>query len=384
MKPSRGDSVRSIDDTSWEALGKGYVYPDENLSPAINQAITLISGAIAALRPTLMHIDPTGKRRLVDVSHPVWMLLKKPCSWLSWSEFVSEIIRDTLLHGNSYVVIKDDQLIPVDHSGVQCRTGSTQLVYHVTYNFPKQTSETVSADKILHYRSSALDSFRACGVPPLDRTNSLRELAMEMSKAVISGYKQGVYPSLLVQMDDQKLSDEDTARLYQQTKNRFKDSFGKPMIVGSKITVSDVKPASNRQAQMVESRSYLVSEVARVFNISETLLNRLDNATLANVREYTKQFHTFTLKPHIARFEQTFTNGLLEDDIHLVLDQREFTEGDTLERRKSVLELRKAKIITAKEAREMLDLSSDDEEGIEALETEVIENERPNTVDETD
>ena len=367
-KPTTDASnIRQLSDDSWSALGKGYVYPDENLAPAINQAVTLISGAISALRPMLMHVDSAGKRRLVDEGHPVWQLLKRPCGWLSWSSWVNEIIRDTLLHGNSYVVIKNNELLPVQYSGVRCNTGSSQLVYYVTYNFPnKNETETVPADRMLHFKGNALDNFRACGIAPLDRTPSIRELADAMSNAVVTGYRQGVYPSLMVQIQDANLDEEDTDRLCRSLQDRFRNSFGKPLVVGQKVDVKDVKPTSNRQAQMVESRSYLVSEIARIFNIqSEVLLNKLDNATLANVKEYRQMFHTFTLKPHISRFEQTFTNGLLENDIHLVLDQKEFVEGDVLERRKSVIELVAAGIIDRNEAREMLDLSADNEQDLE-------------------
>ena len=349
--------IRSIDDASWQALGKGIVGRDENLAPAINQAVTLISGSIASLRPMLMEVDDTGKRKLVDKGHPVWRLLRKPCDWLTWSEFVSEIIRDILLYGNSYVVVKDNQLIPVEPSGVQCRTGQTQLVYHVTYQFPRHMTETVSAEMMLHFKSGALDTFRVCGIAPLDRTPSIRELADAMQTAVITGYKQGVYPSLVVQIMDEKLSDEDAERLHDRLQRRFSavNGFQKPLVIGQKFSVTDAKPASNKESQMLEGRRYLVSEVARVFNISETLLNKLDNATLANVREYSKQLHTYCLKPHITRFQQTF-NQLLEDGIELILDQREFTEGDTLERRQSILDLYKNKLITDMEARELLDL----------------------------
>ena len=303
-----------------------------------------------------MQVDASGKRIPVT-SHPVLKLLKSPCSWLTWAEFVSTIMRDVLLTGNSYVVNKDDQLIPVAPSGVQCRQGSRQLVYTVTYQFPKYEVENVPQDRILHFRSGALKTDRACATAPLNRTPSLRVLADAMSNAVITGYQQGVYPSLVIQYEDQNLNDDDHKQLQARLRRDFSASnnFQKPMITSKKVSVADVKPASNRQSQMIESRAYLVSEVARVFNISETLLNKLDNATLANVREYSKQLHTYCLKPHIVRFQQTF-NRLLEDGVELVLDQREFTEGDTLERRKSIVELYTNGLITDVDARELLDL----------------------------
>ena len=353
---TRGFSVRSLDDASWEALGRDVLNNDENIS-AVNNAVTLIADSIASLRPQLMRVESGGKRVLI-ADHPVQKILKRPCSWLNWSEFTSFVMRSVLLYGNAYAVIEGQELIPLNGRSVSCYLGGSNIVYEASYPFGKQ-SQRLTSDQIIHFKTGALDNFGVCGLSPLDRSPSVRELASTMQEAVLMGFEQGVYPSLVLQIDDLQLSDDESERLQSRLSAKFnaKRAFQKPLVLGQKVTAKDVKPNSNREAQLIEARKFLVSEVARVFNINETLLSSLDKATLSNVREYMVMLHTHTLKPHIVRFQQAFSNALLEDDVELVLDQSEYTDGDINTRRESISKLVKEQVLTAEEAKQLLGLS---------------------------
>ena len=178
---AKGYSVRELDDASWNALGRDVLATDENIS-AVNNAITLIADSIASLRPQLMRVDANGRRTVIDRGdHPIWETLKRPCGWLNWSEFVSFIMRSVLLYGNAYAVISGRELIPINGRSVSCYTGDRSIVYEVAYPFGKQ-SQRLSGDQIIHFRTGALDNFGVCGVAPLDRSPSVRELAKTLCK----------------------------------------------------------------------------------------------------------------------------------------------------------------------------------------------------------
>ena len=62
-----------------------------------------------------------------------------------------------------------------------------------------------------------------------------------------------------------------------------------------------------------------------------------------------------SIQSHIVRFQETFTNALLEDGVQLVLDTQQLTHGDILDRQKQIIQMFKAGIfgeVTDDEARQ--------------------------------
>ena len=351
--------TRQISDESWLALGKDYLTNDTDLNPVIAQSVAAIRDTISMLPPRLMHVSPTGAKKLVDENHPAWMYLRRPCRWLSWSHWIGTIVQDCLLKGDGYAVIQNDQLIPVHD--VSCLTGLNELVYDVVFaNFPDSDRQVkrYSMDYILHFRSGDLDTFKVCSRSPLQATPSLKKLAASMMSALQAGYDLGMFPSVWLQLQDQNLPPEEKERIYQDLMERHAASknYQRPMVTGQNIEIQDIKPNSNKESQMVEGRRELAYDCARAFNIPATQTNSLEFATLANAEAYNRQFHTQTIRPWVVRIESTFSDTLLEDDIRLVLGTEELTHGNVLQRRESVIGLLEAKIINEQQAKEMLDL----------------------------
>ena len=354
-KPKKNYTFRSLDDKSWEALGRGLLNNDENISAVCN-AVTLIADSIASLKPMLMRVDSLGKKTIIDrYDHPVWELLKKPCSYMDWSTFVSFILRSVLLYGNAYAVIREQELIPLSGRSVSVYVGERQLVYEASFPFGRQ-SQRLGSDEIIHFTSGARTEDGIMGIAPLDRCPSVRELATVMRDSVLIGFEQGVFPSLVFKVEDDDLEEEEIERLTAKLtqKCNAKDAFQRPLVISKNITTTDTKPTSNRDAQLIESRKMMVSEIARVYNLNESVLSQNEHATLANVREFAYLLHAHTLKPHIVRFQQAFSNALLEDNVELMLDQTEYTDGDINARRASVAQLTSEPILSADEAKQLL------------------------------
>ena len=326
------------------------------------QAVTAIADTVSALPPKIVEIAPNGQQRVVN--HPVSKYLKRPCSWLGWSSWVSTLMHDVLLRGNAYAVIEGDQLIPV--SQVTVLQGRTELVYDVTFNFPYQkTKSRISSDNILHFRNSYLDGFKTQALPNLSLVPSLKLMAQSLSGALVQSLKQGIYPSAVAQFNSDDLEPEDAERIQAELEAKFRaeTAYQRPIVVGKDIDIKAVNPTSAKDAMLNEARSAMIRDVSNAFNIPQTNLNLLEHSTLANVQEYNKQFYQNCLRPHIVRFQEVFSNALLEDKYQLILDTQSLTHGDILDRRKSVIEMFKAGILgdvatqeAQQTARELLDL----------------------------
>ena len=342
----------NTEDVSWRFLeAEGAVSAEA--CPAISMGLTLIADSIASLPPKLMQVMPDGRKEpLMD--HPVLPLLNNPNGWQTWANLVSWILRQVLLTGNGFVVFKDNQLIPVPSVNVSVRYYSTRLYYDIAYQYPYWSSETLPPDNVLHFKSGDTRESGVMGISPLQKSPIIMQLCQNQLQMALKATQVGVYPSAVIRIDDTNITDDEQERLYQQISQRYsaEKAFQKPLVISSKTDFTPVNVMSAREAQLVESRDQLVSEVARLLAIPESHLNRMQYSTLANFKESSRILLRYTLHPHIVRFQQTFSNSLLEPDVKLMLDQSEFVESKA-ERYSNLAVLVKHGIITAEQAKQI-------------------------------
>lgn len=112
-----------------------------------------------------------------------------------------------------------------------------------------------------------------------------------------------------------------------------------------------------KDAQMIETRLFNVSEIARFFNISPVLLQDLSKSSYSTVEAANLQFLTQTLLPYISIIEAEFNRKLVgEENIFIDLDEREFLRTDSQSTANYLKTLKEAGIITTNECREQLGL----------------------------
>lgn len=112
-----------------------------------------------------------------------------------------------------------------------------------------------------------------------------------------------------------------------------------------------------KDAQMIETRLFNVSEIARFFNISPVLLQDLSKSSYSTVEAANLQFLTQTLLPYISIIESEFNRKLVgEENIFIDLDEREFLRTDSQSTANYLSTLKNNGIITTNECREMLGL----------------------------
>ena len=64
-------------------------------------------------------------------------------------------------------------------------------------------------------------------------------------------------------------------------------------------------------AQFLETRTFQVREIARIFRISPHLLQDLERATFSNIEQLSIEFITYTMKPWMRRWEQAIMRDLI-------------------------------------------------------------------------
>ena len=70
---------------------------------------------------------------------------------------------------------------------------------------------------------------------------------------------------------------------------------------------------TNQDAEWLQSRTFTISDIARIYNISPIFLTRLFNSSYANFSEASRAFLSQTLRPWLTNFEQQLKDALMID-----------------------------------------------------------------------
>ena len=85
------------------------------------------------------------------------------------------------------------------------------------------------------------------------------------------------------------------------------------------------------KAQMIETRQYNITEIARYFNISPVLLADLSHSSYSTLEAVQLDFLTHTLQPYISMIESEFNRKLLslsETNLYIDLDETYLLKSD--------------------------------------------------------
>ena len=151
------------------------------------------------------------------------------------------------------------------------------------------------------------------GITPMTVLRESLGIGIAADRTAAGFYGNGANPGSIL-TTDQKLEPEDADRL----KARWKARFGGPSNVGdiaildSGATWSAVS-VPPEDAQLLESRQFSVTEIARILGIPPHLLADLDKSTSwgTGIESQMTQFVTFTLLPWLRVIEQRATRDLL-------------------------------------------------------------------------
>ena len=88
---------------------------------------------------------------------------------------------------------------------------------------------------------------------------------------------------------------------------------GRVAILEEGVTFKPIS-MSPQDSQLLETRQYQLTEIARIFRIPPHMLQDLSRATFSNIEEQSLEFVKYTLNPWIIRWEQGMTKALLNAD----------------------------------------------------------------------
>lgn len=298
--------------------------------------IRLISENIASLPKSVKKEDARGSTVLVK-AHAINKLLHKPNKYTNGMTFWMVIITWLKGWGNSYAVIKRDRTgRPVELHQVHPNCMEVSFVngekrYKVTMADPdfQFLDGIYSDDDILHFMELSYDGI--IGV------NTIIENALAIGKSLAQEkfggefYRKGGNIKAVLETDGSL--DDDMYGSFLAHFNQAQN-FETPLLeYGIKYKQLSVNPVA---AQLVQSETMSIQDIARVLNVPPHMIAELSHATFSNIEHQTIQFVVYSLRPVIKKIEAELESKLLfeseQEDMGIKFSLEGLLRGDTTAR----------------------------------------------------
>ena len=340
-------------DPSWDQLkarGWGNASPRaaEGIS-AIFACVDVISSALSSLPVQLF-----GRDRKVVTDHPAQRFFDEgPNPWQTWPDFVSWLIAEALLFGNGVGIVLDGDIWPSRWAATGTQTlpgGVVRYDYQIGDGNYNRHGSALS-HSVLHLRDRSDDGI--VGRSRLSRCAATIGLAHDTLDAAVATWRNGALPSGAIKLPG-RVPPEERARLRSQIETQFAGATNRSRILlldgGSEWEAlsSDLK-----DSEALETRRFMVAEIARVFQVPPPMLQAYENNTFTNSQEATRWFARFTLGSWARRLEAEFNRRLLRDGVTMALDMSAFTRADHKDRWDAYKVALETKVLTAEDVRRL-------------------------------
>lgn len=320
---------------------------------AVYSAVELISNSIALLPIQVKYKDEKGDPQ-VNKEHSLNMAFND--NTMSKYMLIKMMVSDMLLYGNGYALIERAAGLVVGLRYLESNDVQVQWDKHknkLYYTCGIIPGRVIQPEDILHIYKNSHDGYSGIGV--LKYAARTIDLANYTENSSLDYFAKGLNATGIIHAKQpmNKIQAEQALRSVEGNVNADKAYYKfLPFDIDFQPLTQNAK-----DAQMIETRLFNVSEIARFFNISPVLLQDLSKSSYSSIEAANLQFLTQTLLPYIAIIETEFNRKLVgEEKIFIDLDEREFLRTDSQSTANYLKTLKESGIITTNECREQLGL----------------------------
>lgn len=287
---------------------------------AVFCAVRIIAESVASLPLFVYRRRADGKGKDKQPTNPLHRLLHdQPNPWQTSFEWLEMMTGHVCLRGNAYAEILYDgrggirMLIPrhpdrirvydITNAGI----GDQALVYE--YQPMTGPSRFLFADEVVHIKGMSDDGL--VGLSPIEEFREALGISIATEQYAGRFFANYGNPGGVL-THPSKLSKDAQARLREQweTKHTGIENAHKVAVLeeGLTWTAIGVKP---QDSQLLESRKFSVTEIARIFRVPPHMLADLERATFSNIEQQSIEFVVHTLRPWLVRWEKRLAMVLL-------------------------------------------------------------------------
>ena len=330
------------------AAGSGYRFPFGQSSAgkpvnertamqmtAVYAAVRILAEGVASLPLQVYRRGENGDRSKAEDLNLFYLLHDKPNPEMTSFIFREALMCHLLLFGNAYAqVLRNGRgevaalypLLPNKMSVERDEKG--QLFYRYIRNDsepPTMEGNTVilMPGDVLHIPGLGFDGL--VGYSPISMTKNAIGLALAAEEYGSRFFANGAAPAGVLEHPGVI---RDVSKLRESWNETFGGSrnAGKVAILEEGLHFNPIS-MSPQDSQLLETRQYQLTEIARIFRIPPHMLGDLSKATFSNIEEQSLEFVKYTLTPWICRWESSLTDALLSREEQRKYEIRFNVEG---------------------------------------------------------
>lgn len=331
---------------------------------AVQAAVRVIAENVGMLPfPLYKRIEKDGqefKEKARD--HVLWRLLNvAPNGFQSAQEFREYMVGQMLLYRNAYAFKNKingavRELVPIHANRVSFKQNANlEIVYSVTME-NGQKRDFPQAD-IFHLRDMSAE-----GLSGRSRVQECRDVIGLAKAAENYGgefFKNDRTPSGILSSKE-NLNKEQIDKIRQSWNGSEGGKRGGVKVVDNAFEWTSIGTTA-QDAQMIETRKFQVTEVARIFRIPPHKIADNERATFNNIEAQELDFQINSMMPWYRRFELGVDVQLLSDNeraTHFAkIDNRAMLRGDSKARGEFYQKMKVSKILTTNEIRDLEDMN---------------------------
>lgn len=311
---SRNCGCDTSNNISASLLFGGYTKKNAIGLSAFFAATNLISNSIA-LMPVSENQYADNKKTVVDNSTITPLFYNM---FLTKFNVFKKIVEDIILYGNGYLYINRDQsnhpksLVYLRPSQVSIQYNElAQDLYYLVTSSNKVTKKKILDKDMCHFVMHSNDgvngiSIKSYATRTIDLANSTEQSAKEFFDSGCS--IKGILKTKSPITSDKQRND---IRSNWQAIHGGDNSAGIAIMSGIEDFVAVSSDAD--KSQMIETRQFNVTEIARWFNINPILLGDLSHTSYSDIEQANIEFVQHTLLPWIECFQNELTRKLISN-----------------------------------------------------------------------
>ena len=301
-------------------------YSAMNIS-AVYRAVEIISDSVATLPIRVK--EKNGNHFNILENHPINYIFDNEI--MTKYTFIKLLIQSVLLRGNGFAYInRSSDGTPIEL--IFLESDSVNISYNKEKNELYYTCTRLGKRKIepcnmIHLLKNSYDGVN--GVSQIRFATRTIQIANNTENSANQFFNNGCNLSGILTVQGQ-LSDKQRNDI-RNTWNQTYNNGGRGLAVLQGNMAYQAIQLSAADSQMLESRLYNVTDIARFFGLSPVLLGDLTHSSYSTIEATQNQFLLHTLNPYIVMVEEEFNRKLLkpsESNLFIDLDETALLKTD--------------------------------------------------------
>lgn len=321
-------------------------------------AVSLTSDTVSTL-PVDAYIRVDGERRPFrrNGGKPSW--IDQPDVDTTKQAHYGALITSLLVYGNSYTRVYRDRagevvnLVVLDPNTVEVKRSSLgRKVFHV-----QGEKKPLTAEEIIHIIDLAVPG-SLIGLSRITKLKDALGIGIALQDFAARYFAQGLSADVVLLAPT--ATPEQAKNLVDGFNNRhsgLKKSHKAGILTGAGV---DVKQLTNdpEKSQVLESRRFVVEEIARAFNIPPHLLGIPGSNTYASVEQNNLQWISHGLRPITEKIEWAYSRLISTEQAFIKFNMNALLRGDLQSRATSYSVMTQAGIMSVNDVRTLEDMSA--------------------------